>query len=215
MPNWVFNTVRIEGSPEDLLKFKEHADKGHEAPEGYRQDGVFSFWNFVQPKPEILEEYWGEPKQAHGLAEALKMEGNHWYEWNNRNWGTKWDACNPALNHEDPSHYRYDFDTAWAPPEPVFQAMVAQWPSLTFAVTSIEEQGWGVTYEGKDGTLRETDSWDIPDTHAEYVKRQGYCHHCEEVDDLEWMFEDCPKKQASTIADKFDEVSRQAPSINA
>ena len=58
------------------------------------------------------------------------VEAQGWYEWNNANWGTKWDACQSSLDMDELEEaianndsYHFEFDTAWSPPIPVFEAM--------------------------------------------------------------------------------------------
>lgn len=40
----------------------------------------------------------------------------NWYDWNVKNWGTKWNAMDVTCNREDDSTVVCDFDTAWSFP---------------------------------------------------------------------------------------------------
>lgn len=42
------------------------------------------------------------------------------------NWGTKWEICHPTISHEDANTLSLYFETAWAPPIGVFEAMKKQ-----------------------------------------------------------------------------------------
>jgi hypothetical protein len=175
MPNWVYNKVTIEGPLAEVERFQQQANT----------DQVLSFETFV-PSP-------GE-------------DNPNWYEWNIKNWGTKWDACRPMVGelerHADGvARLEYEFETAWAEPEPVFRAMAEQFPALVFDITYNEEQGWGGEYHGSGGELSRTEEWDIPSSHEEKERRNGQCY-CDYMEDLEteFMFDDCPKKMALVSA---------------
>jgi hypothetical protein len=191
MPNWVSNSVRVTGSKEDLQRFAEQA--GEEREGGNKEH--LSFWNFVRPEEEILEEYFGNERQDLSLEERLQYKTNHWYDWNIRNWGCKWDASQVYFENWSDNELAYDFETPWSFPYEAIRAMVGQYPTLTFSVRFLEEQGWGGEALGMNGEFGYTDEWDIPDTHEERMEHIGYCH-CEEANeyDIEYLYDDCPKK---------------------
>ena len=234
MPNWVYNNVTITGSSGDLKKFAEKASKPYttinkgkryqdettkewkyDADVVYEQENTdaFSFWNFIEPedkeayfadahgvKPEGYAEWTLEQK----MAFDLKFTGNGWYDWNVREWGTKWDASEVDFNDnsdDKPANLYYSFSTAWSIPEPVFRAMVEQHPELHFSFYSEEEQGWGAEFESTDSedengkptkSLSLTKEWDIPDSHADYVELGRDCWACESGDEDD-LYEDCPR----------------------
>jgi len=205
MPNWVSNSVRVTGNEEDLQRFAEQASKKHTrkyhewTPDGMDWiDGELnqhlSFWNFVRPDESILDEYWGSERQDLSLEERLQHKTNHWYDWNIRNWGVKWDASDVCFEDWD-GELCYDFETPWGFPYEAIKAMVEQYPTLTFSIRFLEEQGWGGEALGMNGEFAYTDEWDIPDTHEERMLHIGYCH-CEEANeaDIEYLYDDCPKK---------------------
>jgi hypothetical protein len=202
MPNWVYNSVSVSGDQEQLDAFLAKAIAPH--PETfdeatgkvvYTDKPEFSFWNFVAPPKEAVEsgEYFG----THGWAEgkALGDTSTNWYNWNNDNWNTKWDACDVYTGDTVGGSLSITYSTAWSIPEPVMEAMVKQHPELTFEFSCEEEQGWGADYSGSDGELVETKSWDIPDSHSDYVERDNedgcICSHYEDEDD--W-YKDCPRE---------------------
>lgn len=49
-----------------------------------------------------------------------------WYEWCNRNWGTKWNACDTQILDKD----TVVFDTAWSNPEPVMEQLGTMYPNI-------------------------------------------------------------------------------------
>jgi hypothetical protein len=74
-----------------------------------------------------------------------------WYNWSIDNWGTKWNSYGfePV---KDEARYEFKFDTAWAPPIPVFDAVTDRFPNLKFDVAWFDE-GWchaGLGVIGRD-----------------------------------------------------------------
>lgn len=49
-----------------------------------------------------------------------------WYNWCIENWGTKWDACNMSWSQIDDNTVEFSFETAWAPPTPVYEALALE-----------------------------------------------------------------------------------------
>lgn len=202
MPNWVYSNLSITGNQDQLDAFLAKATAPH--PEKfdeatglviYTDKPEFSFWNFIAPPKEAVEsgEYFG----THGWAEGKNLGDTpvNWYNWNNENWNTKWDACDADYTDTTGGSLNISYSTAWSIPEPVMEAMVKQHPELTFDFHCEEEQGWGGTYYGTDGSLETTKTWDIPDSHADYVARDNedgcMCSHYEDEDD--W-YKDCPRE---------------------
>lgn len=218
MPNWVWNNITVSGTKEDLLAFYAKASKL--SPNGINEDGslkyddkdaqAISFWNFIEPtnktayyeaahgtKPEGYEAWTIDEKMAYDLS--FKTDG--WYDWNVREWGTKWDACDANVDNntdEKAPNLYYAFNTAWSIPEPIYQAITEQHPELDFRFYAEEEQGWGAEYKSSDAdngvrSLELTEQWDIPDSHADYVNRGRECN-CEYDDDEDYWYDDCPRK---------------------
>ena len=227
MPNWVYNSMSVSGSKEDIAKFKEFA--GRPKPEGFDNETgkftyeegeteVFSFWNFIAPPQDAIEsgEYFG----THGFVEGKQVGDtpNNWYEFNTREWGTKWDACRPELESENETSLLYRFETAWSIPEPVFSAVIEKFPTLDFDFESEEEQGWGAKYtssavaENGERSLILEEEWDIPDSHADYVARgnEEGCNCQSDPDDEEYWYDDCPRPSK-----EFEIVVKQVVKITA
>ena len=210
MPNWVDNYVSVSGSAEAIKAFAEKSQAVH--PEGVNEETgewrmtaepEFSFWNFVRPPQEALDsgEYFG----THGYSggEAKGDTSNNWYNFNNREWGTKWDACDVNIDIDEKS-LSISFNTAWGIPVPVFEAMCRQHPELEFDIRSQEEQGWGASYTSMEDTdengepisvLSETNSWDIPECHRDWVDLGDPDGCVCQYSDLEDWYDDCPRDE--------------------
>lgn len=136
MPNWVYNTLIVNGAPEEVKKFiTKVIDE--------RDD--FDFARII-PEPKTEREC---PKRfrcksaadAH-ITEAPGKPWFNWYEWNIANWGTKWNACETEVDYtEGEGICRITFNTAWSAPIPVMNEMFDQFRKLRFEYEWIEEQG--------------------------------------------------------------------------
>jgi hypothetical protein len=202
MPNWVFNGLTIEGSPEEINKlvtqmnkpFKKIADnwnmetKQMEVKLYTYPNPVFAFHNIYNHIEAGIsdEEYIKQPDHTLPIQEAMMFNGNHWYDFNVREWGTKWDIAvgaddeypdtymeGPTPNGENLVVY-YNFNTAWSPPHPAISKLSAQYPSLLFTLSYEEETGWG----GECEFLR-----------GEMISQSEYGWKCRECDNEE---EDTP-----------------------
>ena len=137
MPNWCENKISIwSENKEDMDKFKKKAFK-------INKDGdkVFKFNNLI-PMPKGLDiagGYRGEGTPEQEELEKLqslniKKHGyKDWYDWSNYHWGTKWDVEDVMISSEDDDLIEMDFETAWCPPEPVFQYIRTNFPDLTIS----------------------------------------------------------------------------------
>ena len=128
MPNWCNNELRVSGPTEDLARFKPQA-VGHNPWEKPPQDEEPSKLNFhsLVPVPEAI----------------LKSDyANTGYDWEVKNWGCRWGACDVEVVDEDDSYILYHFDTAWAPAVAFIQNVCKQWPTLTFLL-DYDEPGMG------------------------------------------------------------------------
>ena len=64
-----------------------------------------------------------------------------WYPWAIANWGTKWGAYSTSQLEQIDGGIRFSFDTAWSPPEPIFEKLAEEFPQLTFDIAYFDE-GW-------------------------------------------------------------------------
>lgn len=198
MPNWVYNAVNIQGEPEQLEKLKTQLNQPfsiihdswnietgqmEKTPTSYNNP-LFAFWNIV--KPDNLEAYFGE-QPKHEPNKPITFDSDHWYDWNIRNWGTKWDVANKDEN----SPYNdtdmettdkaviYTFNTAWSVPLPVLINLSSQYPELILHLFYQEETGWGGETEIMNGKIIRDMSYD------------SQCRDCDALDTMEYCENDC------------------------
>ena len=213
MPNWVRNQVTITGSRASIDMLQEKVGATTHIPsrelvkttnaEGkeifsLNEDGSYiykdvihteenpglSFWNIIRPEGEELETY-----------------PENWYDWNVSNWGCKWDAKDMETIDFSPGHWHLAFDTPWAPPSEIFQALSEQHPDVTIHVEWTEEQGYGAEEVYEDGRGIGVREWGIPESHEDHEEVFGeescYCYYAgDKVED--YPFEDCPRPDGDT-----------------
>ena len=152
MPNWCENVVRVHADTEgELQRFVAYVRDYNEDP---KKDYPFSF-NKILPLPSELQgirsptqictpdEYheWikeHQPTYENGgrpitkvMSERFKKQYgvDNWYDWQTINWGTKWDITDENIFTEiDGTTAEYRFDTAWGPPEGVYNHLVDAFP---------------------------------------------------------------------------------------
>jgi hypothetical protein len=200
MPNWVYNNLTIAPNAEAGGTIKDVADaieqlgksytvktydwKSGEVSDHTVENPEFSFWNVVRPEGEELQKY----DESHGAGGAMPF----WYEWNCEHWGTKWDASEVEFHDYEPDHKRFTFSTPWSPPIPVLTELSAQHPNLHIELEWEEEQGFGGTFVFRGGEFTETNYYDIPNSHADYVERDKEEQCICSWGDEDSFFSDCP-----------------------
>jgi hypothetical protein len=127
MPNWCNNVVEI--GHEDPAKLKALVEAYNDA----------KFCSYAIPVPESLHIVSGrvgddnDPKQIELETQEKANLAAHgyatWYDFCVNEWGTKWDVGGDGDRielEEGQDNTTLDFDSAWAPPLGVYQALMAQ-----------------------------------------------------------------------------------------
>jgi len=202
MPNWVYNGLTIEGNPEQVDKLVEQMNKPFVYSVNSNGDlafnikqrkyvnPIFAFHNVYSYKDAGItdEVYHAVPVFPEKFS--LEFKGDDWYNWNLRNWGTKWDVAvaeddkspdtymeGPVANGENKVVY-YNFNTAWSRPMDVLIKLSEQYPNLLMTLSYEEETGWGGECELLRGKVI---------SESEY---ESQCRDCDAKDQMEWC-EDC------------------------
>jgi hypothetical protein len=178
MPNWVYNSLAVQGNAEQIKNLKTQLNQPfsvtHDSwnietgqmekkPTTYNNP-IFAFWNIT--KPTDLDTYFGE-QPKYDPNKPIAFDSDHWYDWNVRNWGTKWDVANQdgdspyndtSLDDDEETSVIYSFNTAWSMPTPAIKNLSSQYPELIFNLFYQEETGWGGEVEIMNGSIiREAD----------------------------------------------------------
>lgn len=158
MPNHVTNRVTITGPSESIAEFRQSCftKEKQEVPDFWREKAaaggdsakewidriakreadpefdVFDF-NKIIPTPAFI---------ATGdlvFQSREEQTGRNWYEWNRKNWGTKWNAYDLSIKTDDPELLVFEFDTAWSVPDQVFQVLGKWFNELSIKVEYFDE----------------------------------------------------------------------------
>jgi len=117
MPNHITNTVEIHVWHSDD---KETVDKVLKLLRNEDSEGEVIDFGCIIPQPDNL--FTGNLGSKE--REQCAIEGRpNWYDWQIDAWGTKWNAYSQSLLDQDDGTLRIQFDTAWAAPLPVIEAL--------------------------------------------------------------------------------------------
>lgn len=117
MPNYCNNSLSVKSENFEEIKVFFNNNKTFNNPDN-NDDSFLSFSKSV-PKPE---------------------EEDDWYNWNIKNWGTKWDAIDVDLNNVSEDEFSleytneliYSFTTAWGPALSWLESVAKKYPKLCF-----------------------------------------------------------------------------------
>jgi hypothetical protein len=219
MPNWVYNTLTIQGPKEqvDFIKDKLNTPytKSHdnwnpetremEVVEYTYSNPVFAFHNIYNHIEAGISDdvYIKQPDYTLPIEEAMQFKGSHWYDFNVREWGTKWDVAvdndnkypdTELLEYKSEGEDNwvvYRFDTAWSPPAPAMEKLSALVPNCVVTLEFEEEQGWGGEYEFVNGKLTAESGYDNKCRDCDKENTLNYCDNdCGEIcDSCHWLGE--------------------------
>jgi hypothetical protein len=144
MPNHITNVLFITGDANFVEELKAkiyRVEKTTEKTWNHEIGDDLSIVDFngTVPSPKELEGTTSgspnaipdEEKARH--AEYLKKYGAvNWYDWNCRNWGTKWNAYDTESVETFEGGLKFKFNTAWSPPTTWLVATAQLYPSLKF-----------------------------------------------------------------------------------
>jgi hypothetical protein len=141
--------------------------------------------------PTDLEAYAKQPPRYDNIAEAMQHKSDSWYDFNNREWGTKWDVAvsdtnkypetymeGPVPNGENLVVY-YNFNTAWGVAEPALTKLSSQYPDLLFTLSYEEETGWGGEMEILRGEVISDEQYESKCPDCDAYNTLEYCEDCE------------------------------------
>jgi hypothetical protein len=127
MPNWCHNYMKITGAAEELARFKQACIRvvfeGEPAKLDF--DALIPMPETFKKQPDFVVVDGSVPG---GAPEDFRSPPR--LDWAIENWGTKWNACHFDVYADKPDCYEIAFNTAWAPPEPVYQKIAEMFPDL-------------------------------------------------------------------------------------
>lgn len=196
MPNWTGNYLLIEGEESDVAKLKAQVsapftqleidtDSDKEIEISY-SNPVFAFWNICKPTDMhayLYSKSTGVPKKGGNW-----FQSDNWYDWNIRNWGTKWDIAKrdgedyheTTLETDEPKKLDYRFSTAWSPPIEAITKLSEQHPKLEITLEYLGDGDSGGEIKLSGGKVIEESHYEFkcPDCDFE-SDEEPYCEDCE------------------------------------
>jgi len=146
MPNWTSNEVRFKSrinSQKQLDKLKKRLEGKEEI--GTEALNKFDFNRIIKMPTALVNTKALEDKTDNKAKRMLKKYGaKDWYDWRNKNWGTKWNSVDTEITQDEREGLTYTFNTAWdCPREIVFKLQCILDEELPF----ISIQSWGCIHE--------------------------------------------------------------------
>lgn len=154
MPNWCDNNLTISG-PKKIIQKIEQTNLS---------------LNKLIPCPEelndILSGSIGSDKKANEffkmqLKNNIKKYGSKdWYDWNVKNWGTKWDISPNDIQVEykrNTGTLSTGFQSAWAPPVEAMKKLKDKYPEITIRLEYIET---GASFAGSYSYSPDNGDWE-------------------------------------------------------
>ena len=162
MPNWCWNHLEVSGDEIQLREFVEKSTMNIER--NTKQWDEFSF-NGTYPMPEDLNITKGtqtQDEKEQAMLNKAKYGYTDWYDWRCEEWGTKWDACEAHIDHNDIDYFAVSFDTAWSPPIAWIENIMKDFPGLQF-ILEYDEPGmcFGGKLLAQHNKLWDDDHWDV------------------------------------------------------
>lgn len=133
MPNWCYNNLYITSEDNKQLEKVIQGITNN-------SEQLFDF-NRIIEMPEELQNT-KSPNNVNPDEMKAKYGFVDWYDWRNRNWGTKWNAKDVELNLDTPQQIHIRFSTAWSPPMPVITKIAEMFPFTYITLDWEEESGF-------------------------------------------------------------------------
>jgi Ferredoxin-like domain in Api92-like protein len=169
MPNWVYTSLTLEGSKDQINSFiKDNGDEqlsfdkllptpeellNHDYPVRIMsQEQIDDMWEkFGKSKYTIHQTYpFGLGITRKQQIHLIKTYGvDNWYDWSINNWGTKWDASDIGNWVIEPTGRSASirYSTAWSPATKFFLSVSINYPDIIFTHKFVDEGFGFVGYE--------------------------------------------------------------------
>lgn len=124
MPNWCYTTITITGEKADIRRF---LDK-------HTPDGNFDFRTVI-PEPETEEEcpeIYNLNIRDRPIERRKGKEWFNWYDWNQTEWGCKWNSSCTYVEWESDDTCLMEYQTPWGSAEGIEDEIEEMYPELTF-----------------------------------------------------------------------------------
>lgn len=126
MPNWCSNMLYIDHPDQDILNEIVTLLRVEENP--------ISFDGFLPTPPELKGDNAPPSASPEVIDQRIEKYGAaDWYDWQVKNWGTKWGPVDGVLENGDGRLF-YTFGTAWGPPMEGIATLSQRFPTALFTL---------------------------------------------------------------------------------
>lgn len=109
-----------------------------------------------------------------------------WYDWNCKNWGTKWNSYDCSIDESNKNSLILKYDTAWSPATPVLQEISKRFPLVNIVSEYADEGGSFVCRDTFANNSAEFGSFNWNSEEGIEIRRKvGYYYEDEEPDSSE------------------------------
>ena len=187
MPNYCTNNLTVTGDAKEIKRFHEAITAGElQAHEHFRiLDNLF-------PTPKELKDttkgYYGEgteeqiKQEEMNKANLKKFGSPDWYEWNCKNYGSKWSEFDGVFGQVSDNEINATFMSAWSPIGEGIRNVSKQFPTLDF-VLSYDEGGMAFCggYAFRNGEIFADIEGEYPSMTVEQSENGEYDEFYEQV----------------------------------
>ena len=187
MPNYCTNNLTVTGDAKEIKRFHEAITAGElQAHEHFRiLDNLF-------PTPKELKDttkgYYGEgtekqiKQEEMNKANLKKFGSPDWYEWNCKNYGSKWSEFDGVFGQISDNEINATFMSAWSPIGEGIRNVSKQFPTLDF-VLSYDEGGMAFCggYAFRNGEIFADIEGEYPSMTEEQSENEEYDEFYEQV----------------------------------
>jgi len=194
MPNHCTNNLTVTGDAKEIKRFHEAITAGE-----LQEHENFRILDNLFPTPQQLRD---TPKGSFGDTEKQKeMETKNqanlekfgvpdWYEWNCKNYGSKWSDFDGMFGSITDTELNLTFMTAWSPIGEGIRNVSKQFPTLDF-ILSYEEGGMAFCggYAIRNGVIVEDIEGEYPSMTDEQIENEEYDEFYEQVSQVTLQIE--------------------------
>ena len=203
MPNYCTNNLTVTGDAKEIKRFHEAITAGElQAHEHFRiLDNLF-------PTPKELKDttkgYYGEgteeqiKQEEMNKANIKKFGSPDWYEWNCKNYGSKWSEFDGVFGQVSDNEINATFMSAWSPIGEGIRNVSKQFPTLDF-VLSYDEGGMAFCggYAFRNGEIFADIEGEYPSMTVEQSENEEYDEFYEQVSQVTQAIESQCKEALS------------------
>jgi hypothetical protein len=190
MPNYCTNNLTVTGDAKEIKRFHEAITAGE-----LQDHEDFRILDNLFPTPKELSEtpkgHFGEGTEKQLQMEAMqkanleKFGAPDWYEWNCKNYGSKWSDFDGVIGQVSDNEINLTFMSAWSPIGEGIRNVSKQFPTLDF-VLSYDEGGMAFCggYAFRNGEIMADIEGEYPSMTVEQSENEEYDEFYEQVSEV-------------------------------